>query len=229
MMIREEFFCKMTGSLIKALLILWCFVSLPSSLLASETGEYIAIRKSGGGKIPLTFDKTFSKGNKESGWADSFDSAVREGLDYSGLFSMIPPPLNVRADGGKGSVNFSALGSVGSEIYAGGTVTRQSGEVVLDMTVYETLSAKQILKKTYTGREEQIRSLGQKFCADLVELLTGKKSVFGTKIAFISNRTGFKEVYECDFDGHNIVQLTSSKSIPACLPRLLIGRVKKKS
>ncbi|NTW64479.1 MAG: Tol-Pal system beta propeller repeat protein TolB [Chlorobiaceae bacterium] len=213
MMIREEFFCKMTGSLIKALLILWCFVSFPSSLLASETGEYIAIRKSGGGKIPLTFDKTFSKGNKESGWADSFDSAVREGLDYSGLFSMIPPPLNVRADGGKGSVNFSALGSVGSEIYAGGRLSKESGGVNLDMEVYETLGGKLIMKKSYSGSENDLRKQGNAFCADLIELLTGKKSLFGSKIVFVSNKTGFKEIYQCDFNGQNIEQLTNTKSI----------------
>ncbi|NTV97611.1 MAG: Tol-Pal system beta propeller repeat protein TolB, partial [Chlorobiaceae bacterium] len=111
------------------------------------------------------------------------------------------------------TLNFGALNSVGSEIYAGGSVTRQSGAVVLDMSVYETLSAKQILKKTYTGSEEQIRSIAQAFCADLVELLTGKKSVFGTRIAFVSSRTGAKEIYECDFDGQNILQMTSSKSI----------------
>jgi TolB protein len=195
--------------------IFFFFALFPLHLSAAETGEYIAIRKEGAGKIAIVLNKPDAKGKRESGWAQNLDTVIHDGLGFTGLFNIIPAPLNIidTADPKNPSLNFGALNSVGSEIYAGGTVTKQSGEVVLDMTVYETLSSKQILKKTYTGREEQIRSIGQKFCADLVELLTGKKSVFGTKIAFVSSSTGFKEIYECDFDGRNIAHLTASKSI----------------
>ncbi|NTW56590.1 MAG: Tol-Pal system beta propeller repeat protein TolB [Chlorobiaceae bacterium] len=207
---------RLSKNVVHLLLIL--FVSLatiPLRVSAAETGEYIAIRKEGSGKIAIVLRQPDAKGNRESGWAQNLDTVIHEGLAFTGLFNILPAPLNIidTTNPKNPVLNFGALNSVGSEIYAGGKVTKQSGEVVLDMEVYETLSSKQILKKTYTGREEQIRSIGQAFCADLVQLLTGKKSVFGTKIAFVSTRTGTKEIYECDFDGQNIVQLTSSRSI----------------
>ncbi|NTU98309.1 MAG: Tol-Pal system beta propeller repeat protein TolB, partial [Chlorobiaceae bacterium] len=184
-------------------LLFLCLVSIPAGLSAAETGEYIAIRKEGSGKIAIVLQKPDARGKRETGWAQNLDTVIHDGLSFTGLFSILPAPLNIfdTTDPKNPVLNFGALNSVGSEIYAGGAVTRQSGAVVLDMTVYETLSARQILKKTYTGSEEQIRSIGQAFCADLVELLTGKKSVFGTRIAFVSSKTGSKELYECDFDG----------------------------
>ncbi len=128
---------------------------------------------------------------------------------------MISPPLNVKDNSSRDNVvlNFGALDSVGAAVYAGGAVTNTSGTISLNMQVYDTSGAKLLLKKTYNGKQQQLRTIGHAFCADLVELLTGKKSIFGSKIVFVSNKTGFKEIYECDFDGHEIRQLTNSHSI----------------
>jgi TolB protein len=207
---------RISGKAVYGLFFIFFFLAvIPLNLFAEETGEYIAIRKEGAGKIALVLNRPDARGKKEIGWAQNIDTVIQDGLGFTGLFNVIPPPMNIwdSTDPRNPVINFGILNSVGSEIYAGGKVTKKSGEVILDMEVYETLSAKQILKKTYTGREDQLRSMSHAFCADLVELLTGKKSVFGTKIVFVSSRTGAKELYQCDFDGQGIVQLTSSKSI----------------
>ena len=197
---------------VAAVMIFLCF-SLP--LLAAEGGEYIAIRKEGSGKIALALDKLDAPVKEESRLAQSLDTIIRDGLDFTGLFTMISPPLNVKDNSSRDNVvlNFGALDSVGAAVYAGGAVTNTSGSISLNMQVYDTSGAKLLLKKTYNGKQQQLRTIGHAFCADLVELLTGKKSIFGSKIVFISNKTGFKEIYECDFDGHELRQLTNSRSI----------------
>ncbi len=192
---------------------LFCLLILPLTLRAENAREYIAIRKQGAGRISVVLDKTVAKGGRESEWARSVDGTIRSGLDFTGLFNLLPAPLNVR-QGQAGALNFSALNSVGAEVYAGGSMSNQSGKAILDMSVYDALSGKLLMKKAYSGDETQLRSMGYRFCADLVELLTGKKCLlFGSKMVFVSNRTGFKEIYMCDFDGQNVVQLTASKSI----------------
>jgi TolB protein len=206
------------------IIIFFCaLLAFPQHLPAAETGEYITIRKEGSNKIALVLNKPDAQGRKENAWAESLNSVIRDGLDFTTLFNMISPPLNVKEyrDKKTVSINFGALNSVGAEVYAGGTVTEKSGMINLDMEVFETAGAKSILRKTYKGKEGQLRSMGLAFCADLVELLTGKKSVFGSKIVFVSNKSGFKEIYECDFDGQGLEQLTNSKSItltPALSP-----------
>jgi len=203
---------------------LFCYLFFsPQPLTAIETGEYIAIRKQGSSKIALVLNKLGAKEIKDSSLVGDFNDVIRDGIDFTGLFSMISPPVNVNEyhDRDNMTINFDALNSVGSEVYAGGKVIEKSGIINLDMEVFEIAGAKPLLKKTYTGNQGQLRSIGHAFCADLVELLTGKKSVFGSKIVFVSNKTGYKEIYRCDFDGQGVEQLTNSKSIsltPALSP-----------
>jgi TolB protein len=203
--------------------VLFSLVFFPFHLTAAESGEYIAIRKAGSGNIALVLNKLDANGRKETGFAQGLDTIIHDGLDFTKLFSMISPPLNVRDNSNRKNVviNFGALNSVGAEVYAGGVVTIKSGLVTLDMEVYETAGAKLLLRKTYTGKEGGLRSIGHAFCADLVELLTGKKSVFGSKVVFVSNKSGSKEIYQCDFDGYGLEQVTNSRSIsmnPALSP-----------
>jgi TolB protein len=207
-----QFFRQLAPSIIVVLL---CLLFFPLQLSAAEAGEYIAIRKEGSGNIVLVLDKLDADGKKEAGYARSLDAIMHDGLDYTSLFSMISPPLNVkdRSDRKSVVINFGALTSVGAEVYSGGTITIKSGVINLDMEVYEATGSKLLFRKTYTGSEGELRSIGHAFCADLVAFLTGKRSIFGSKIFFISNKTGFKEIYACDFDGYGLEQVTNSKSI----------------
>ncbi len=214
--IKTFFVMQFYRYVVAAVIIVLCF---PFPLLAAEGGEYIAIRKEGSGKIALVLNKLDAPVKDASEQAQSLDTIIHDGLDFTGLFTMISPPLNVKDNSSR--VNFGALDSVGAAVYAGGSVTNISGAVSLDMEVYDTSGAKLVLKKTYHGKQQQLRTIGYAFCADLVKLLTGKKSVFGSKILFVSKNKDFKEIYECDFDGHELRQLTNSHSIsltPALSP-----------
>ena len=85
-----------------------------------ETGEYIAIRKEGSGNIVLVLDKLNADGKKESRFGQGLDTVMHDGLDFVGIFSMLPPPLNIMDNSDQKSVviNFGALTAVGAEIYA---------------------------------------------------------------------------------------------------------------
>jgi TolB protein len=202
---------RLTAALLLAFIA--CF-SFPHSAMAVE-GEYIAIRKEGAGRIALVLGKPLAEGGKASAWSAELDREIREGLAFTGIFNMIPPPMNLFETGGSGrpALNFGALNSIGAEIFAGGSLSAEAGQVKLSMAVYETFGAKPILSKTYTGRPDNLRAIAHAFSADLVKLLTGRRSVFGSSIVFVSNRSGFKEIYSCAFDGGSISQLTRSRSI----------------
>jgi len=68
----------------------------------------------------------------------------------------------------------------------------------------------EVLRASYAGGT---RSAVHQFADDIVETLTGKQGIATSKIAFISNATGRKEVYIADYDGANVVQLTRDNSI----------------
>ncbi len=75
-----------------------------------------------------------------------------------------------------------------------------------------------VLQKIYPG---QTRHTAHQFIDDLVETLTGQKGIALSKIAFVANRTGHKEIYSSDYDGFGLVQLTHDGAIsvsPALSP-----------
>ena len=121
---------------------------------------------------------------------------VANDLDLSGLFSIgIPERANF---------NVSATAAGGS---LQGTVTDNRGSVVL--------------QKTYSANT---RTAAHQFADDIVETLTGGKGIANSKIVFVSNRSGSKEIYSADYDGANQRQITQDRAIsvaPAISPDAL--------
>ena len=118
---------------------------------------------------------------------------VSNDLDLSGVFSIGLPER----------ATYSVAGNAAGGSLAG-IVTDNRGSVVL--------------QKTYTGN---IRQCAHQFSDDIVETLTGTKGIATSKIAFVSNRTGAKEIYIADYDGANVSQLTRDSAIsvaPAISP-----------
>jgi len=75
-----------------------------------------------------------------------------------------------------------------------------------------------VLSKTYSGSS---REVAHQFADDIVETITGHPGIATSKIAFVSTRTGRKEIYTADYDGANVKQITSDGNIsvaPAISP-----------
>jgi TolB protein len=67
-----------------------------------------------------------------------------------------------------------------------------------------------VLQKSYSG---DTRRAVHQFIDDLIETVAGQKGIATSRIAFVANRTGHKEIYVADYDGGNAVQLTHDNAI----------------
>ncbi|MEI6322657.1 MAG: biopolymer transporter Tol [bacterium] len=106
-------------------------------------------------------------------------SVVQNDLKLAGWFSLVQPGL----------ASFKISG-----VAAGGTLqgkVEKGGEV--------------ILSKSYAGTP---RSAAHQFVNDIVQTLTGHPGIASSMIAFVSNKTGRKEVCLADYDGANGRQIT---------------------
>ena len=99
---------KFTRYAVSGIIIVLCALFFtPLYLGAAESGEYIAIRKEGSAKIALVLGKPDAEGKRESGWAQNLDAVIRDGLDFTKLFTLISPPLNIKETGDNKNVSFS--------------------------------------------------------------------------------------------------------------------------
>lgn len=110
---------------------------------------------------------------------------LQSDLQTSGLFGITSPE--------RASYKISGTAGGGS---LSGTVVDGRGSVVL--------------QKTYSG---DARRAAHQFADDIVGTLTGQRGFASSKIAFVSTRTGKKEIYTADADGSNIQQITKDGAI----------------
>jgi len=117
---------------------------------------------------------------------------VQNDLSLAGWFALVQP----------GMASFTVSGTSAGGLLQGKVV--KGGETVLS--------------KSYTGNP---RAAAHQFVDDIVETLTGHKGIASSTIAFVSNRSGRKEVYLADYDGANGRQLTHDNALsvsPALSP-----------
>jgi len=114
------------------------------------------------------------------------------------------------------SANYLAFGYTGV----------QDGRLVLSGFLFnlaqQDLNSAQVIGKLYFGSldAEGARKVAREFAADILQQF-GAKSLAGSKIYFVSDRTGSKEIWSMDYDGSNQSQITrykSTSSMPAVSP-----------
>jgi TolB protein len=104
----------------------------------------------------------------------------------------------------------------------------QDGRLVLFGWLYNVglqsadLTGAQMFGKLYYGTldADGARKVAREFAADILQQFGGK-SLAGTKIYYVSDRTGNKEIWSMDYDGSNqrrLTQYNSTSSMPAVSP-----------
>jgi TolB protein len=71
----------------------------------------------------------------------------------------------------------------------------------------------QLIGKRYFGSldEDGAKAVAREFAADILQQF-GVKSLAGTRVFFVSDRTGTKEIWSMDYDGNNQKQFTSYRN-----------------
>lgn len=163
-------------------------------------------------KTILAFPSIPAAGDAE-GKLRSAREIVMEDLAFSGLFDFLNPSAFIE-DPGKagvapGTFKMTDWSSIGAEFLLKAKGSMEGGSANLEFYLYAVQSGKPLLAKRYKAGAESIRKMAHTISNDVMLALTGKKGPFTAKIAFVSDKTGKKEVYIMDYDGFNPVKITS--------------------
>jgi len=210
-------------------------------LAAQQPGPPIQGVISGQGQKPAIAIPDFRASGGATAFMASFNETVRSDIENSGALTFVakslypaqvpqqpsdliggalPPqaatqsPQGFRlADWGNAPVSANYLGI--------GYAAEQNNQFVLfgwfyDVSQAANLQGAQIFGKIYTGTldENGAIQVAHQYAADILARF-GVKSLIGTRVVFVSNRTGNKEIWTMNWDGTNQKQLTHFGTISA--------------
>ena len=153
--------------------------------------------------------------------AAQFTQVVRDDLANSGVLDLVspsfyppqtlsqPPDLNASA---------WTTPDVKANYVAFGNLTETTSEVAIQAWLFDVVhpSAQPVIGKVYrdTPTDAEVRKCAHLFADEIIRRLSsGLPSIATTRIAFISSRTGSKEVWVMDYDGANQRAITSLHTI----------------
>ncbi|MFH1724630.1 MAG: Tol-Pal system beta propeller repeat protein TolB [Elusimicrobiota bacterium] len=140
---------------------------------------------------------------------------VRADLLFSRYLNLIeqPPP----ADSSKAKAT-EHWRSRGAAFLLEAEVARLKDQVTLSAKLHDLAAGEVILSRYYRQKADFLRALAHRLSDDVVRQLTGRPGIAHTRIAFVNDQTGGKELYLVDYDGARPRRITSNGSINL-LPR----------
>jgi TolB protein len=150
-----------------------------------------------------------------------FDTTLYNDLQSAGIFDLVSKSLAPQAMPGSPQEFVAGQWSTApanAAMVAFGALSVTSGRLVVYgwLTDAHTAGSTPVLARQYneTASEEMARTVAHRFADDIIYRLGGAiNGIAETKIYFVSNRTGSKEIWAMDYDGANQHAVTHLGSI----------------
>lgn len=206
------------------LIVLTCLFSNP---VFAEESIYINVGEADVKRSLLAFPDVKTKSDsKEYLQAKNYLKAtVEKNLNFTNYFKLIPAAsfkedvksvshLPKELDP-KDGFDFEKWKEAGAEFLIQGIVRKIGKNATSELYLYYVPQNKLILKKEYTNDSDSFIEMANDFSNDVMLKLTGKPSIFKTKIVMTSDKKtrGNKEIFVSNWDGSSAFPVTDHKSI----------------
>ena len=148
-----------------------------------------------------------------------FNQVLWNDLDMAGVFELVPKsfyPLKLPSQPAELVFEQWTSNDVKAQDLVYGNSSLEAGEFTVECRLVDVNTKESILGLRYrvTPDERGVRSAAHKFADEIVSRLGGGISgIASTQIAFVSDRTGHKEIWVMDYDGFGQHSITNHRSI----------------
>lgn len=128
---------------------------------------------------------------------------VANDLEFTGHFEVF------RAN----RVDSAAFAEKNIGIFIDGEYRITDDRIVVDCYLHDATTMDLVLGKKYQGNLKFLRTMAHRYASELVEVLTGDRGVFESKIVFVRDKGKSKNLFIMDYDGHNVRQVTNMSTL----------------
>jgi TolB protein len=186
--------------------------------VASAQTIYLDITKPSFQRIPIAVPDFKYMSQEQTQLAREMSDVLSNDLNISGVFrpldrkGFLEDPQTMGLD--VSEIKFQDWSKQGADFLARCSYQVQGYSIRLDGRLFDVSGRKLVgTAKSYTGDLRAWRQIVHAFADDIMLMLTGERGVFDTRIAYVQSVGGAKEIFYCDFDGSNPVQVTRDNSI----------------
>jgi TolB protein len=195
----------------EAVRILTCLIALWLVEAAMAADVFLESRRTQAEKIPLML-LPLSGAPEDAAQITLAGRTLRADLIRSQLFHLIDPPLrSSSALEAPDAARMTGAARAGAQALVSVVLQREGDTMQLSGNAYETGKGTQVVGVQIGAKSA--RSVAHRFSDKLVAHFTGEVGIAQTRIAYISDLSGKKEIYLMDYDGEGEIRISSDRSI----------------
>ncbi len=142
---------------------------------------------------------------------------LRSDLEFNDTIGLVDPASlpfdSTSVKFGQEKEYSSRLSRLDIQVMLVAELVKNENRLSVEAKLFDVSTQGQIFYNRYVAEAKTLRSAVHRLSDDIIYYLTGERGIARTKIAFVSNKTGAKEVYVMDLDGGNIMLMTRNDSL----------------
>jgi TolB protein len=187
-------------------------VAIPA---AAQDEVYLKVTSPGLTRVMIAMPNPSSRPGVDPAAAATLVSTLRQDLDQTAVVGLVPEENAslVVVDPNNPTLTRQRWRAVGAQFLLDGTISGTGNQIVLEVRLWDLTSGEIAYSRRLQGAVSLAPTIAHTLANELVHLFTGRPGPFLSRIAFVSDRTGAKEIWLMRWDGTDAQQLTSHRSI----------------
>jgi len=188
---------------------------LLAGLVAAGDEVYLKVTAPGLQRLVIAVPQMPIAAGVDSTAAASFTTALRDDLNMTAVLGLLPDDNArlVEIDTRNPVLTRQRWRAVGAQFILAGSLIAAGNQLTVDVKLIDLTSGEVALARRLQAANPLAATMAHTLANELVRVFTGRPGPFLSRIAFISDRTGNKEVWIMRWDGGEPQQLTSHRSI----------------
>lgn len=188
---------------------------LVATMASAQEEVYLKVTSPGLQRVVIAIAPFAARSAVDPVATSQFLNTLRHDLEQTVVLGLLPEDLArlVEVAPGNPSLTRQRWRAVGAQLLLEGSFSGAGNQLVVEAQLWELTSGEIAYSRRFQSSTSLAPTMAHTLANELVRLLTGRPGPFLSRIAFISDRSGAKELWLMRWDGSEPQQLTSHKSI----------------